>query len=100
MVKDRHHGPFVWNIEKEKLNIARHGITLEDASEAFQDHNRIIAVDSRHSQKEQRFFCLGMIKGKIATVRFTYRTGKIRIIGAGFWRKGRAYYEKKNKTGS
>ena len=30
------------------------------------------------------------------TVRFTYRTSKIRIIGAGFWRKGKNIYEKEN----
>ncbi|MDD5422490.1 MAG: BrnT family toxin, partial [Candidatus Omnitrophica bacterium] len=31
---------------------------------------------------------------KIVTVRFTRRGNKIRIIGAGYWRKGRKYYEK------
>lgn len=28
------------------------------------------------------------------TVRFTYRQNRIRIIGAGYWRKGRDVYEK------
>jgi len=28
--------------------------------------------------------------------RFTYREDKIRIFGAGYWRKGRFYYEKKD----
>jgi hypothetical protein len=32
----------------------------------------------------------------IITVRFTYRYGKIRIFGAGYWRKGKKEYEKKN----
>jgi predicted RNA binding protein YcfA (HicA-like mRNA interferase family) len=30
----------------------------------------------------------------ILTVRFTYRKNKIRIIGAGYWRKGKEIYEK------
>jgi len=31
------------------------------------------------------------------TVRFTYRHDMIRIIGAGYWRKGKAIYEQENK---
>ena len=30
------------------------------------------------------------------TVRFTWRDRKIRIFGAGYWRKGKAIYEKAN----
>jgi hypothetical protein len=30
------------------------------------------------------------------TVRFTFRGGFIRIIGAGYWRKGKAGYEAEN----
>ena len=32
----------------------------------------------------------------VLTVRFTYRDSKIRIIGAGYWRKGKKIYEKEN----
>jgi hypothetical protein len=34
--------------------------------------------------------------GAVMTVRFTWRSGKIRIFGAGYWRKGKAIYEKAN----
>ena len=34
--------------------------------------------------------------GGILTVRFTRRGEAIRIIGAGYWRKGKAIYEKEN----
>ena len=44
---------------------------------------------------ESRFFCIGKTAGKILTVRFTYRGNDIRIIGAGYWRKGKLIYEKK-----
>jgi len=37
------------------------------------------------------------MKGGVLTVRFTYRNNRIRIIGAGFWRKGKDIYEKQNK---
>lgn len=43
---------------------------------------------------EDRFFCYGMVEGEILTVRFTMRKKNIRIVGAGYWRKGRkTYYE-------
>lgn len=46
---------------------------------------------------EERFFCIGKVNEGIITVRFTYRHQKIRIFGAGYWRKGRKLYEKQNK---
>ena len=34
-------------------------------------------------------------KDEVISVRFTERNNKIRIIGAGYWRKGVKYYENK-----
>ncbi len=90
-------GSFVWNKEKERQNQQAHGLDFVTASEAFFDPDRMVAADETHSQKEKRFFCIGKAGHKIATVRFTYRGEQIRIIGAGFWRKGRKFYEEKNK---
>ena len=32
------------------------------------------------------------------TLRFTYRESVIRIIGAGYWRKGKRIYERENQV--
>ena len=84
------------------INIHRHGVDFATAAKAFKDHKRKIYIDSKHSEKEERFFCIGKVEGKTLTVRFTYRGRRIRIFGAGYWRKGKQYYEKKmpdsNKT--
>jgi uncharacterized DUF497 family protein len=64
---------------------------------AFLDKNRIILEDVEHSEHEKRYYCLGKIAGGIMTVRFTLRESKIRIIGAGYWRKGKMIYERENK---
>ncbi|MBI2058734.1 MAG: BrnT family toxin [Nitrospirae bacterium] len=57
----------------------------------------VVAEDMRHGAgKEHRYFCLGRIGGGILTVRFTYRKEVIRILGAGYWRKGKRIYEKQN----
>jgi len=36
----------------------------------------------------------GKVHDAIMTVRFTYRDETIRIIGAGYWRKGKMIYER------
>ncbi len=42
--------------------------------------------------------CVGKIEERILTVRFAYREDKIRIFGAGYWRKGKDYYEKEKNS--
>ncbi|MFH0912723.1 MAG: BrnT family toxin [Candidatus Omnitrophota bacterium] len=93
---DRISGSFIWDEEKELANIHKHGVDFVTAALVFKDEKRKIYSDSKHTKKEERFFCIGKVKSKILTVRFTYRAGKIRIFGAGFWRKGEQYYEKKD----
>ncbi len=88
---------FEWDVEKDVLNQAKHDISFAVAQYAFADPLRIIARDESHSQTEERFYCFGAVGGGILTVRFTYRAAFIRIIGAGYWRKGKAIYERENK---
>ena len=93
---DRGNKSFVWDLSREAINIQKHGINFTTASEAFKDPKRKIYIDSKHSLKEERLFCIGKVAKRIMTVRFTYRDDKIRIFGAGYWRKGKVYYEKKD----
>ncbi|NOY72609.1 MAG: BrnT family toxin [Gammaproteobacteria bacterium] len=89
---------FEWDEGKNQDNIRKHGVTFYEAQHAFLDKNRVIAEDLEHSQVEKRYYCFGLNKqgSGILTVRFTYRSGCIRIIGAGYWRKGKKIYEQKN----
>lgn len=88
---------FEWDTNKELLNFHKHGVTFNEAQRAFFDPKRVIAKDVEHSNDEERYYCFGKVDDGIMTVRFTYRKNKIRIIGAGFWRKGKNIYEKGNK---
>lgn len=89
---------FDWDENKNLLNIEKHGISFFEAQAAFFDSHRVIAIDINHStDTEKRYFCFGKMEDKILTVRFTIRSGKIRIFGAGFWREGRKKYEEKNR---
>lgn len=85
---------FEWDDQKDRLNRVKHGVTFARARFAFMDPYRIIAVDRKHSTSEEtRYFCFGLVEDRILTVRFTYRNGRIRIFGAGYWREGRTRYE-------
>ena len=90
---EKHNPSFEWDDAKDRSNIAKHGIGFALAQRAFLDPNRIIAENLRHSAAEKRYFCIGAVDGEILTVRFTWRSGKIRIFGAGYWRKGKQLYE-------
>ena len=88
---------FEWDAEKDSSNQEKHGVSFAVAQYAFADPRRVIAKDYTHSQSEERFYCFGEIDGGVLTVRFTYRVSIIRIIGAGYWRKGKAIYEHENE---
>lgn len=88
---------FVWDPRKEWVNLHKHGIDFVTASRAFLDPERKIYEDPEHGEKERRFFCIGKVGGKILTVRFVYRGDTIRIFGAGYWRKGRQFYEREEE---
>lgn len=79
---------FEWDEDKNQENLAKHGVSFEEAQYAFADPHLIVLEDNVHSSHyETRFFCVGRVESGIHTVRFTYRANRIRIFGAGYWRK-------------
>ena len=87
---------FEWDAKKDLENRQKHEVPFAVAQHAFADPHRIIAEDVIHSKTEMRYYCIGKVGDGILTVRFTYRNNVIRIIGAGYWRKGKAIYEHEN----
>jgi uncharacterized protein len=88
---------FEWDEAKDRSNRAKHGVSFAVAQAAFFDPRRVIAEDLEHSGAEPRYFCFGKVGDGVMTVRFTYRGGRIRIFGAGYWRKGKYVYEQQNR---
>jgi hypothetical protein len=78
-------------------NQKKQGVSFALAQYAFADSQRIIAEDVNHSKTEKRYYCFGKVGDGILTVRFTYRNNVVRIIGAGYWRKGKTIYDLENK---
>lgn len=88
---------FEWDQEKNRQKYLKHGVTFDLAQSAFADLHCVIAEDLQHSELEKRYYCFGKAGGGVMTVRFTYRENVIRILGAGYWRRGKAIYERENK---
>jgi uncharacterized DUF497 family protein len=88
---------FEWDFDKDAENQQKHGVSFSLAQEAFLDPKRVIARDLAHGESEERFYCFGSVGEGVLTVRFTYRKYVIRIIGAGYWRKGKRIYEQENQ---
>ena len=84
---------FEWDPAKDAENQQKNGVAFALAQRAFADPRRVIAEDLSHGGVEQRYFCFGQVGGGVLTVRFTHRPGAIRILGAGYWRKGKTIYE-------
>ena len=88
---------FDWDPVKDRINRGKHGVAFARAQRAFFDPHRVIAEDLGHGGVERRYFCFGVVDGGVMTVRFTWRDGRIRIFGAGYWRKGKKIYEQQNR---
>ena len=75
---------YEWNLIKERLNIAKHGVDFEEAKSVFADEFALVLFDEDHSNDEERFLILGMSqKERILLVVHCYRENDtIRIISA------------------
>jgi uncharacterized DUF497 family protein len=88
---------FEWDPDKDRVNQEKHGVSFQHAQYAFADPRRVIAADLSYSEDEARYYCFGKTADGNLTVRFTWRDGVIRIIGAGYWRRGKQVYEQENQ---
>jgi uncharacterized DUF497 family protein len=64
---------------KNERNIASRGISFEVAGQ-FEWDTAVIAEDLRKEYGERRFQALGFIAGRLHTMVFTPRAGKIHVI--------------------
>lgn len=74
---------FEWDRRKAKMNLAKHGVTFEDAATSFADPRARIVPDRDHSGPEERWHHLAMsAMGELLLTRYTPRNLRIRIIFA------------------
>ena len=69
--------------EKAERNLAKHGVSFEDASTAFTDPLSIAMPDPDHSEGELRLLLLGQTdSGRLVVVSHVERDETLRIISA------------------
>lgn len=74
---------FEWDPRKARLNLAKHGVSFEEATTAFRDSLSATTSDPDHSVGENRLVTFGLSsKGRILIVSHTERGEAIRLISA------------------
>jgi uncharacterized DUF497 family protein len=86
---------FQWDKGNSFKN-SKHQVENTEIEESFFDQDKVVALDRRHSQIEQRHILLGFTKQKrLLYVVFTVRKGIVRVISArDINKKERYLYEK------
>lgn len=65
---------FEWHPAKAAANLAKHGVSFEDAATAFGDGNGLDAPDVAHSGEEPRRLRMGLSSsGRLIVVAYTTR---------------------------
>ena len=73
---------FEWDARKAKANLARHGVSFEEAREAFRDPLALELLDDRFAYGEERHVLIAMVRGRCLTVVHTERDEVHRLISA------------------
>jgi uncharacterized DUF497 family protein len=74
---------FTWDPRKAERNLAKHGVSFDDATTVFEDDFFLVFADPDHSTDERRFIIMGQSKsGRLLVVAYTERSDTIRIISA------------------
>jgi uncharacterized DUF497 family protein len=74
---------FEWDAKKAAANVAKHGVSFDEAATVFLDHLALSGADPDHSMKEDRYITFGMSSlGRLLAVSHAHRPGGIRLISA------------------
>jgi len=74
---------FEWDPAKAAENLAKHGVSFEEAATVFRDTLSATGTDPDHSVGEERFIIFGLsTSGRLLVVAHTEHGDIIRIISA------------------
>jgi uncharacterized protein len=74
---------FIWDQKKASSNLAKHGVSFQEATTVFGDPLSHSFLDPDHSRDEQRFIIIGASEqGRILVVAHTDDEELVRIINA------------------
>jgi uncharacterized DUF497 family protein len=73
---------FEWDDAKAKDNLAKHGVSFDEATTVFSDPFGIELLDDRANYGEERIILIGMSLTRVLVVVHTERVHRTRIISA------------------
>ena len=74
---------FEWDQAKAIANLRKHGVSFDEATEAFGDPLSLNMPDPNHAAREQRFLVLGLSQsGRLLVVSYAERGVRTRLISA------------------
>lgn len=74
---------FEWDPEKASRNLAKHGVSFEEAATVFSDDLFVTFADPDHSLEERRYLIVGRsTNGRLLVVAHTERNKAVRLISA------------------
>ena len=74
---------FEWDETKAAINLEKHRVSFEEATEVFADPLYVDFFDPDHSQAEHRYLIIGTSEGgRLLIVSYTERDDLVRIISA------------------
>ena len=90
---------FEWDEEKAAVNLKKHHVDFNDAMRVFEDDYRIEFYDIAHSDEEDRYNTIGMVRDVLFVV-YAERGEYIRIISArkANRKEERLYYRRKERS--
>jgi len=64
---------FEWDQRKARANLAKHGVSFDEATTVFRDANVVSVVDDEHSEVEERWYSIGVsASGRLLVVSHTF----------------------------
>ena len=74
---------FDWDEKKAAANLAKHGVSFDQAKTAFDDPFFVEFFDPEHSDEEERYILIGeSSEGRLLMVSYTERDDTIRIVSS------------------
>jgi uncharacterized DUF497 family protein len=86
---------FTWSKDKAEINLAKHGVSFDEAVSVFYDEEARLIDDPSHSVRDERFIIMGLSsKLRLLIVCHCYRDNDsvVRIISARKANKSEAHF--------
>jgi uncharacterized protein len=74
---------FEWDEGNREKNWTKHNVEMQETEEAFADEDKIVFLNIKHLDIEERFFIIAKTySSRLLAIAYTRRDNKVRVISA------------------